>query len=84
MSNQADAPTKKEIQAARRMARNMAALGGPDLTRMSDAEVVEHCRQVSERMAIISRAACVSAEEATKSLQAVGRAIGSASRVRTR
>ena len=75
MSNQVDAPTAAEIQAARRIARNMAALGCPDLDGMTDEELVAHLARTAEVMATVIREVGVSTAEAANAIRAFGAAM---------
>ncbi len=65
------------IQAARRLAGHIKALGGPDLTGLDDDELMEAMTTASIRMAEAVQSFGVSMEQAGEALMAIGQAMRS-------
>lgn len=68
-------PTRDEVRAARSMAEHMAALGGPDLRNMSDAELVDHMKQMANAIGEAFSKVGISADEASRSFQRLAEAM---------
>ncbi len=66
---------RKELRAAKRIARTMRDTGGPDLTGLSDEELLRRIRSAGEQLNRAMARTTVTAEEASKSLQAMGKAL---------
>ncbi len=68
-------PDPDEVKLARNIATSLIALGGPDLSYMSDAELVKHIKQVGTRLAVTCSKLGLSAAEATESFRRCAKAL---------
>lgn len=65
-----------ELRAARQIAAHIFALGGPDLRGMPDDKLLQTVHQACRRMATTIRQSGLTADEATKSFDALSAALG--------